>query len=159
MAWFYVIYKYVISKWRLFRPVAINQYDITMATHYNITMGNDVSRDTHCNIATDIYCDITLSNDVAICTYHGITVHNDVAMNLFYNVFSSFWLVKYPNTYTTHVIKYSLVLVIKSTIIFGTECDLSKLILQLKIDPLLYCWFYFILFWNVSFKKNIYWWL
>ncbi len=25
----------------------INQYDITMATHYDITMGNDVARDAH----------------------------------------------------------------------------------------------------------------
>ncbi len=30
MAWFYVIYRYVISKWRSIKPVEINQYDSTM---------------------------------------------------------------------------------------------------------------------------------
>ncbi len=58
----------------------INQYDITMDTHYDITMGNDVAR--------KIHCDYTTSNDIAMCTYHGITMHNDVAMNLFYYVSS-----------------------------------------------------------------------
>ncbi len=38
MAYFYVIYRYVISEWRLIRPMEINQYDITMNTHYDITM-------------------------------------------------------------------------------------------------------------------------
>ncbi len=60
------------------RQVEINQYDITMATHYNITMSNDIARDVH--------CEITMGNDIAMCTYHGITIHNDVAMNLFYYV-------------------------------------------------------------------------
>ncbi len=41
MAYFYVLYRYVISEWRSIRPVKINQYDITMTTHYDITMGND----------------------------------------------------------------------------------------------------------------------
>ncbi len=64
MAYFYVIYSYVISEWRSIRPVEINQYDITMS--------NDVARDVHCEItmgndvARDIYCDITMSNDVAM---------------------------------------------------------------------------------------------
>ncbi len=35
---FYVIYRYVFSKWRSIRPVEINQYDIKMPTHYDITM-------------------------------------------------------------------------------------------------------------------------
>ncbi len=52
-----------------------------MATHYDITMGNDFARDTH--------CDVTMSNDIAMCTYHGTTMHNDLAMNLFYYVFSA----------------------------------------------------------------------
>ncbi len=66
-----------------------------MATHYDITMGNDVAKDAHCDITMgndvtrDIHCDITMSNDVAMCTYHGITMHNDVAMNLFYYAFSA----------------------------------------------------------------------
>ncbi len=38
--------------------IEINQYSITMATHYDITMGNDVAR--------DIHCDVTISNDVYI---------------------------------------------------------------------------------------------
>ncbi len=95
IARFYVIYRYVISKWRSIRPVETNQYDITMATHYYITMGNAIARDAHCeiimgnDIARDIHCDITMSNDVAMCTYHGITMHNDVDMNIFYYIFSA----------------------------------------------------------------------
>ncbi len=60
----------------------INQYDITMATHSDITMGNDIGRDVHCeitmgnDIARDIQCDI-MSNDVAMYTYHAITMHNE----------------------------------------------------------------------------------
>ncbi len=56
----------------------INQYDITIATHYDITMGNDVARDVHCEITMgndvtrDIHCDITMINDFLMCTYHGI---------------------------------------------------------------------------------------
>ncbi len=94
-----MIYRYVFSDWKSIRPVEINQYDITMATHYDITMGNDVATDAHCEItkgndvARDIHCDITMSNDVAICTYHGITMHNDIAMNLFYYVFFALCLI------------------------------------------------------------------
>ncbi len=29
--------------------------------------------------AKDIHCDITMSNDVAMCTYHAITLHNGIA--------------------------------------------------------------------------------
>ncbi len=43
--------------------------------HYNITVGNDIAKDFH--------CDIIMGNNVAMCTYHGITMHNDIAMNLF----------------------------------------------------------------------------
>ncbi len=63
-----------------------------MATHYDITMGNDVAKDAHCEItmgndgARD-NCDVTMSNDIAMCTYHGITMHNDIVMNIFYCVF------------------------------------------------------------------------
>ncbi len=59
----------MISEWRSIRPVVINQYDITVATHY-ITMGDDVARDVHCEITMgnyvvrDIHCDVTMSNDV-----------------------------------------------------------------------------------------------
>ncbi len=94
-----MINKYVISKWRLIKPVEINQYDITMATHYDITMGNDVTRYVHCEItmsndvARDIHCDITMSNNFAMSTYHGITMHNDVAMSLFYYIFSALCLI------------------------------------------------------------------
>ncbi len=77
----------------------INQYDITMATHYDITMGNDIARDAHCEIANgndiarDILYDVTMSNDVAMYTYHGITMHNDVAMKLVYRIFSVLCLI------------------------------------------------------------------
>ncbi len=54
MARFYAIYRYVISIWRLIMPVEINQYDITMAPHYDIIMGND--------IAVDVHCEITMGN-------------------------------------------------------------------------------------------------
>ncbi len=95
MAYFYVIYRYVISKWRSIRPVEINQYEITIVSHYDITMGNDIARNMHCDItmgndvARDIHCDITFSNYVAMCTYHGITMHNDVPMNISYYIFSA----------------------------------------------------------------------
>ncbi len=65
-----MIYRYLISEWRSIRPVEINQYDITMVTHYDITMCNDVARDEitmGSDIAKDIRCDITMSNDVAMC--------------------------------------------------------------------------------------------
>ncbi len=78
----------------------INQYDITMVTHYDITMGNDIASDVHCEItmgndvANDIHCDLIMSNDIAMCTiYHGITMHNEVDMNLFYYVFSALCLI------------------------------------------------------------------
>ncbi len=89
----------MISGWRSIRPVEINQYVITMATHYGITVGNDVARDAHCDITIgndvprDIHCDVTMSNDIDMCTYYGITMHNDVAMNLFYYVFSALCLI------------------------------------------------------------------
>ncbi len=78
MAYFYVIYMYVFSECRSIRPVEINQYDITMVTH-DITLGNEVVKDVHCEItmgndvARYIYCDVTMSNDVTMCTYHSIT--------------------------------------------------------------------------------------
>ncbi len=99
MACFYVIYNYVFSKWRSIRPVEINQYDIKMATYYDITIGNDVARDANCEIivgndvARDIHCDVTMSNDVTMCTSRGITMHKDVAINLFYYVFSALCLI------------------------------------------------------------------
>ncbi len=70
-----------------------------MATHYDITMGNNIAIDVHCeitmgnDIARGIHCDITMSNDVAMCTHHGITMHNDITMNLFYYVFSALCLI------------------------------------------------------------------
>ncbi len=59
MACCYVIYMCVVFEWRSIRPVEINQYDITMVTHYEITMGIDVAKDAHCeiimgNVAKDI---------------------------------------------------------------------------------------------------------
>ncbi len=94
-----MIHRYVISEWRSIRPVEINQYDITMATHYDITIGNEVARDVHCeitmgnDIARDIHCDITMNSDTAMSTYHGITMPNDVAMNFLYYVFCALGLI------------------------------------------------------------------
>ncbi len=92
-------------------PVEMNQYDITMATHYVITMGNNIARDAHCKITmrNDIprdihyHCDVTMSNDVAMCTFHGITMYNDIVMNLFYCIVSVLCL---------FMIEHSLVFVI-----------------------------------------------
>ncbi len=70
MACFYMIYRYVFSNGDQSLPVEINQYDITTATHYGITMCNDVAMDTHCEISMDndvarnIHCDVTMSDDV-----------------------------------------------------------------------------------------------
>ncbi len=47
MTCFYVIYRYVFSEWRSTRTVDINQYEIPMATHYDITMGNDIAMHAH----------------------------------------------------------------------------------------------------------------
>ncbi len=38
-----------------------------------------------------IHCDVTMTNDISMCTYHVITTHNDIAMNLFYYVFAALW--------------------------------------------------------------------
>ncbi len=95
----YMIYMYVFSERRSIRPVEIDQYDITMATHYDITMGNDVARDAQCEItmvndvARDIHCDITISNNITMCRYQGITMLNDVSINLFYYVFFALCLI------------------------------------------------------------------
>ncbi len=51
MACFHVIYMFVFC--RSVRPVEINLYDITMGV----------------DIARDIHFDITVSNDIAVCTY------------------------------------------------------------------------------------------
>ncbi len=80
MSCFHVVYSYVFSKWRSFKPVDINQYDITIATNYDITMGDDVAR--------NAYCEITMGNDVAKNIHCDVTMHNDVAINVFYCVFS-----------------------------------------------------------------------
>ncbi len=53
----------------------INQYDIKMAIHYDLTMGNDIARDAH--------CEITMGNGFAR-DIHCMTMSNDIAMNLFY---------------------------------------------------------------------------
>ncbi len=103
---------YVFSEWRSIKPVEINEYDITMATYYSITMGNDIAKDALCEITVendvvkDIYCDITMGNDVAICTYHDITMHNYIAVNLFYYLFSALCLIVlfYYKWYGTKII-------------------------------------------------------
>ncbi len=66
------------GQWRSIRK-------ITMTTHFDITMGNDISR--------DIHCDITLSNYFAMCTYHGITMYSEVTMNILYYIFCALRLI------------------------------------------------------------------
>ncbi len=67
-----MIYKIVFCKWRSIRPVEINQYEITMSTHYDITMGNNVAKDVHCeitignDIAKDIYCNVTMTREISL---------------------------------------------------------------------------------------------
>ncbi len=45
-------------------------------THYNITIGNDVARDVH--------CDIIMGHDVVMGAYHYVTLHTDVARTVIY---------------------------------------------------------------------------
>ncbi len=74
----------------------INQCDITMVIHYDITMGipsNIITVTMGNDVASNIHCDVTMSNDVAMCTYYGITMHNDVDVNLFYYAFSAVYLI------------------------------------------------------------------
>ncbi len=42
--------------------------------HYDITIGN--------NIARDVHCDILMDHDIVMGTYHNITMHTDVARTL-----------------------------------------------------------------------------
>ncbi len=56
--------------------MVINQYDITMATHYDITIGNDIGSDAHCEItigndvARDIHCDVIMINIMTLLCVH-----------------------------------------------------------------------------------------
>ncbi len=47
-------------------------------THYDITIGNDLGRDVHCNII--------MGHDGVIGTYHDVTMQTDVAKMLIYYV-------------------------------------------------------------------------
>ncbi len=66
----------------------INQYDITIATHYEITMVNSIARGILYEIMMGdifaIHCDVTMSNNVIMLTCQCITLHNDVSVILFY---------------------------------------------------------------------------
>ncbi len=46
-------------------------------THYDITIGNDVARDVH--------CEIIMGHGIVMSTYD-VTMHTDVAMTLIYDV-------------------------------------------------------------------------
>ncbi len=46
--------------------------------HHDITMGNDIAKDTH--------CDIIMGYDVVIGTYRDVTMQNEVEMMLIYYV-------------------------------------------------------------------------
>ncbi len=58
-------------EWNLHTQISGSDYDLFLysMTLYDITMSNDVARDTH--------YDITMNNDIAICTYH-ITLFYDI---------------------------------------------------------------------------------
>ncbi len=56
---------------------ADGDHSVRGATHYDITMGNDIARDAH--------CDITMSNDTTWDIHCDVTMLNDIAMNPFYN--------------------------------------------------------------------------
>ncbi len=45
-------------------------------THYDITIGNDV--------ATDVHCEIIMGHGIIKGTYHDVTMHTDVDMTLIY---------------------------------------------------------------------------
>ncbi len=47
-------------------------------TYYNITIGNEVTREVH--------CDIIMGHDVVMDTYHDVTMYNGVAWILIYNL-------------------------------------------------------------------------
>ncbi len=47
-------------------------------THYNITIGNDVSRDVH--------CDFIMGHNVVMGACHDVTLHTDVSRTLIYYV-------------------------------------------------------------------------
>ncbi len=100
-------------------PVETNQYNITIATHSNIIMGNDV--------ATDIHCDVTMSNDINMCTYHGITMHKDVAMSSFYDVFSAVCLIEFI---LLSVVTSSCLISLSLRTLFLFVCRATSLILH-----------------------------
>ncbi len=47
-------------------------------THYDITIGNGV--------AGNVHCEIIMSYGIVVGTYHDVTMHTDVAMTLIYYV-------------------------------------------------------------------------
>ncbi len=47
-------------------------------TNYDITIGNDVARDVH--------CEIIMGHGTVMGTYHDVTMHTDVATTLIYYV-------------------------------------------------------------------------
>ncbi len=76
-------------------------YFFCSMTHYDITIGNDVARDVH--------CDIIMGHDVVMGTYHDATIHTDVARTLIYYVllcpimiFLCVFLVKSLKLYIKH---------------------------------------------------------
>ncbi len=70
------------------------------AIYYDITMDNDiawmpiVTSQLINDVTMDIHCDVTMSNNVAMCTYHGITMH-DFALYFYYVLLGLFMLFYY----------------------------------------------------------------
>ncbi len=69
------------------------------ATHYNITMGNDIARYAHCYI--------TMGNGVVKCTYHGITIHNDIDIGMKHSYYVHLY---YPHINLEHHCNYKTII-------------------------------------------------
>ncbi len=50
------------------------------ATHYDITIGNDIVRDAH--------CDITMCNDVTMNIHSDVTMSNDITMYTYVTIYT-----------------------------------------------------------------------
>ncbi len=74
MLYFYGICFIMTSQWV---PILLGMphCGITMGNYNVSTLGNVIAR--------YIKCDVTMGNNIVICSYHCITMGNDVAANLF----------------------------------------------------------------------------
>ncbi len=108
IACFYVIYRYhVFSEWRSIRPVKINEYDIIMATHYDITIGN-ITRTNEWVITLWTSCALFLCRDISlILRNHEISLPKTIIYQLTMHFIAHAFQAKYPlqNNYEQHIFK------------------------------------------------------